>query len=71
MSISSVVAEELKGLNDDQLHSIYRLIKSLKKQKATPATSQAEIPLEEIWRITAKDKSSWSQTVEEIREERF
>jgi hypothetical protein len=69
--MSTAVAEELKGLNDDQLRSIYMLIKSFKKQKSAPTDSVKEIPLKEIRKITSKTKGSWSQTVEDLREERF
>jgi len=35
MNYSSVIAEELKGLNNDQLKSIYRFIQSFKREKQT------------------------------------
>lgn len=68
MNLSSVISKELKGLNDNQLKSIYRIIKSFKKGKTN---SKEEISLEEIWQITSKSKGSWSKTVEEMREDRI
>jgi hypothetical protein len=68
MNYSSVIAEELKGLDNDQLLSIYRFIKSFKKEKQT---LKEEISLEEIWQITSRSKGSWSKAVEEMREERL
>jgi hypothetical protein len=68
MNLSSVVAEELKGLNDQQLNAIYRYIKSFKKEK--PLIDE-EISLEEVWKITAKSGPNWSKDVEQMREERF
>jgi hypothetical protein len=68
MNLSAAIAKELKGLNDDQIKSIYKIIKSFKREKTKP---KEEIPLEEIWRITSKSKGSWSKVVEEIREERL
>jgi hypothetical protein len=68
MNFSTVVAEELKGLNDKQLDAIYRYIKSFKKEK--PSINE-EISLEEVWAITANSGTSWSKDVEQMREERF
>lgn len=68
MNYSSVIAEELKGLNNDQLKSIYRFIKSFKREKKN---LKEEISLEEIWQITSRSKASWSKAVEEMREERL
>ena len=68
MNLSSVIADELNGLNEYQLKSIYKIIKSFKKEKTTP---KEEISLEEVWQITSKSKGSWSKVVEEMREERF
>jgi hypothetical protein len=68
MNLSSVIADELNGLNEYQLKSIYKIIKSFKREKTTP---KEEISLEEVWRITSKSKGSWSKVVEEMREERF
>jgi hypothetical protein len=68
MNYSSVIAEELKGLNNDQLKSIYRFIKSFKREKQT---LKQEISLEEIWQITSRSKGNWSKAVEEMREERL
>lgn len=68
MNLSSVISEELKGLSNDQLQSLYRLIKAFKEVKNKP---EGEISLEEIWQITAKSKGSWSKAVEEMREERL
>lgn len=68
MNYSSVIAEELKELNTGQLKSIYRFIKSFKREKQT---FKEEISLEEIWRITSRSKGSWSKAVEEMREERL
>jgi len=68
MNLSTVVAEELKGLNDKQLDAIYRYIKSFKKEK--PPINE-EISLEEVWAITANSGTSWSKDVEQMREERF
>ena len=67
MNLSSVISKELQGLNDNQLKSIYKIVKSFKKKKI----QEDRIPLEEIWKITSKSKGSWSKTVEEMREERF
>jgi hypothetical protein len=63
-----VITEELKGLDNDQLKSIYRFIKSFKKEKSS---MEEEISLEEIWQITSKSQGSWSRDVEEMREERL
>jgi len=68
MNYSFVIAEELKGLSNDQLKSIYRFIKSFKREKQN---LKEEISLEEIWRITSRSKGSWSKAVEEMREERL
>ena len=68
MNLSTVIADELKGLNEYQLKSIYKIIKSFKKEKTTP---KEEISLEEVWQITSKSKGNWSQVVEEMREDRF
>ena len=68
MNFSAVINEELKGLNNDQLKSIYRFIKSFKKEKSN---TKEEISLEEIWQITSKSEGSWSKTAEEMREERL
>jgi hypothetical protein len=68
MNLSYAITEELKGLNDDQKKSIYKIIKSLKKEKIKP---KEEIPLQEIWQITSKSEGSWSKTVEDMREERI
>lgn len=68
MNLSTVIAHELKGLNEHQLKSIYKIIKSLKREKIIP---KEEISLEEVWQITSKSKGNWSQVVEEMREERF
>jgi len=67
MSLSSAISKELKGLNDYQLKSIYRIVKSYKKK----TIRKDSVSLEEIWKITSKSKGSWSKTVEEMREERF
>ncbi|MCK4764047.1 MAG: hypothetical protein KAW12_17745 [Candidatus Aminicenantes bacterium] len=68
MNLSAVITEELEGLNRDQLKSVYRIIKSFKREKITP---KEEISLEEIWQITSKTGGSWSEAVEEMREERL
>lgn len=68
MNLSAVISEELKGLNGDQLKSIYRIVKSFKREKTK---LKEEIPLEEIWQITSKTGGSWSEAVEEMREERL
>jgi len=68
MNLSSVVAEEIKGLNNKQLKLIYQYIKSFKKEKTS---LNEDISLEEIWKITAKSGSNWSKEIEEMREERF
>jgi hypothetical protein len=65
MNLSAAITEELKGLSDDQLQSIYRFIRSYKREKSTP---KEEISLEEIWHITSSSKGSWSKTVEDMRE---
>ena len=65
MNLSSVVAEEIKGLNNKQLKLIYQYIKSFKKEK-TPLNE--DISLEEVWKITAKSGSNWSKEIEEMRE---
>ena len=68
MNFSTVITEELKGLNNRQLKSIYRFIKSLKKEKPK---QEEEISLAEIWQITAKSPGNWSRDIEEMREERL
>jgi hypothetical protein len=68
MNLSSVIVDELKGLNDAQLRSIHRIIKSFKKEKMMPGE---EISLEEVWQITSKSEGSWSRVVEEMREDRL
>jgi hypothetical protein len=68
MNYSTMVAEELKGLNDKQLSAIYRYVKSFKKEKRR---IDEGISLEEVWRITANSGSSWSKDIEQMREERF
>lgn len=67
MNLSSVISKELKGLNDNQLKSIYRIVKSFKKK----TIQKDRISLDEIWKITSKSEGSWSKTVEEMREECF
>ncbi len=68
MNVSTMVAEELKGLNDKQLRAIYRYLKSFKKEKTHIDES---ISLEEVWKITANSGPSWSKDIEQMREERF
>ncbi len=65
MNLSSVVAKEIKGLNNKQLKLIYQYIKSFKKEKTS---LNEDISLEEVWKITAKSGSNWSKEIEEMRE---
>ena len=46
MNLSSVISKELRGLNDNQLKSVYRIIKSFKKEKTY---HKDEISLSSAW----------------------
>ncbi len=71
MNFSSVITDELQGLNNSQLKSIYRYIKFIKSLKKEKTKQGEEISLAEIWQITAKSPGNWSRDLEEMREERL
>jgi hypothetical protein len=69
MNVSTVITEELKGLNSRKLESVYRFIKSLKTKKQKQ--QEEVISLAEIWQITAKTPGNWSREIQEMREDRL
>lgn len=61
MGLSTVIAEELKELNESQLELVHKLVKTFKIIKAA-SPAKKSISLEEVWRITSKSREPWSRT---------
>jgi light-regulated signal transduction histidine kinase (bacteriophytochrome) len=70
MSLSSVVAEELRGLNDDQIRSIYRIIKSFKKEKAK-RNAGISLELQKTMAAKQEGKSRWTHAANRLKSEAF
>lgn len=70
MYLREAIHQSIDQLDNDALPVLYEQIKIL-QLSATESESPEQIPtIEEVWALTSSDKSSWSDTAIEDREDR-
>lgn len=71
MTLREVIHQSIDQLDNDALTVVYAQIKLLQLPQPEPLGDGRIPTIEEVWALTSSDKSNWSDTVMEDREDRL